>query len=387
MRNRTTTAVQYPRWRSVATATVATLLFSATLVASAGAQPVNGARLAIGPTMPTSTTVGAKGVGVFISLTNLSEPTDGKISIPKDAITFTPSCGSLPGGAMPPCPNPDPGVFAVGATGTGRAGSDCAGQTYSIAPTSAATGEVKFTGPAIILKASDPATRVGGTCVIDLTVDVVKAPAIDGDPLTPGIQTYQLVDAAGWFTDLHNSASCCGSSHTTVVPASPALTTQASPPITLGGQITDTASLTGGVSPTGTVIFTFFPPADTNCAGPPVFTSPPVPVNGPGAYTSAPFTPTVAGTYRTIASYSGNAANAPVTTKCNDNNESVVVNVAPTKPAPTPTPSTSVLGSTITKKPPLPVTGPGVPVGPLGVLGVVLVVAGAVLLRRRRSLP
>jgi hypothetical protein len=248
---------------------------------------------------------------------------------------------------------------------------------------------VRFTGPAITLKASDPTSRVGGTCAIDLTVDVLKAPTIDGDPLTPGIQTYQLVNAGAWKTDLNNSASCCGSSHTTVVPATPALTTQASPPITLGGQITDTANLTGGVSPTGTVTFTFFPPADTNCAGPPAFTSPPVPVTGPGTYTSAPFTPTVAGTYRTIASYSGNAANAPVTTKCNDNNESVVVNTAPTKPAPTPTPtpSTSVLGTSLNKRPALPVTGPNVPVGPLGILGVGLVVAGALLLRRRRSLP
>jgi hypothetical protein len=362
MRNRTTTAVRYPGWRSLATATLATLLFSAAFVTSGGAQ-VNGARLGIGPTMPTSTTVGAKGVGVFISLTNLS------------------------GGAMPPCPNPDPGVFALSATGTGRAGTDCAGQTYSIAPISAATGEVRFTGPAITLRASDPTTRVGGTCAIDLTVDVVKAPAIDGDPSTPGIQTYQLVNAGAWKTELNNSASCCGSSHTTVVPASPALNTQASPPITLGGQITDTANLTGGVGPTGTVIFKFFPPADTNCAGPPVFTSPPVPVNGPGAYTSAPFTPTVAGTYRTIAAYSGNAANAPVTTKCNDNNESVVVSTAPTKPAPTPTPSTSVLGTSLNKKPALPVTGPGVPVGLLGLVGLTLVAVGALLQRRRRSLP
>jgi hypothetical protein len=373
--------VAYSAWRSTITATVVALLFSGMFVASAGAQ-VNGARLGIGPTMPTSTTVGAKGVAVYISLTNLSEPTDGKITIPPNAISFTPSCGSLPGGATPPCPNPDPGVFAVGATGTGRAGTNCAGLTYAIAP-SAATGEVKFTGPAITLAATDPNTKVGGTCIIDLTVDVVKAPAIDGDPFTPGIQTYQLVNAGAWKTDLNNSASCCGSSHTTVVPASPALTTQASPPVTLGGQISDTANLTGGVNPTGTVTFTFFPPADTNCAGQPVFTSPPVAVNGPGSYTSAPFTPTVAGTYRTIASYSGNAGNAPVTTKCNDNNESVVVSAAPA-PKPTPTPSTTVLGSSQAKKP-LPVTGPSVPVGPLGILGVALVVAGAALLRRRRS--
>src|SRR5882672_1360483 len=134
--------------RSLVTAAVAALTFSGLFAVSAGAQ-VNGARLGIGPTMPTSTTVGAKGVGVFISLTNLSEPTDGKIVIPPDSITFTPSCGSLPGGAMPPCPTPDPGVFALSATGTGRAGTDCAGQTYAIAQSTAATGEVRFTGPAI----------------------------------------------------------------------------------------------------------------------------------------------------------------------------------------------------------------------------------------------
>jgi LPXTG-motif cell wall-anchored protein len=64
----------------------------------------------------------------------------------------------------------------------------------------------------------------------------------------------------------------------------------------------------------------------------------------------------------------------------------VVVNAAPTKPTPTPTPSTSVLGTSQNKKAPLPVTGPSVPVGPLGILGVGLVVAGALLLRRRRSL-
>ena len=39
-----------------------------------------------------------------------------------------------------------------------------------------------------------------------------------------------------------------------------------------------------------------------------------VAVNGAGTYTSAPYTPTVAGTFRTIASYSGNASNVPVTT-------------------------------------------------------------------------
>ena len=36
---------------------------------------------------------------------------------------------------------------------------------------------------------------------------------------------------------------------------------------------------------------------------------------------SNPFTPTLAGTYRWIASYSGDANNAPVAGKCNDAGE------------------------------------------------------------------
>ena len=54
--------------------------------------------------------------------------------------------------------------------------------------------------------------------------------------------------------------------------------------------------------------------------------------------------------------------------------------VAP-KAKPTPTPSTSVLGTSLSRKPILPVTGPDFP-GSLGLVGS-LVTAGAVLLRRR----
>src|SRR5438445_6780292 len=95
---------------SLFTATLAVLGLTAVFAVSAGAQ-VNGARLAIGPTIPTSTTVGAKGVPVYISLTNLSEPTDGKLIIPPDSITFTPSCGSPPAAALSPYPTTEPGAF------------------------------------------------------------------------------------------------------------------------------------------------------------------------------------------------------------------------------------------------------------------------------------
>lgn len=363
-------------------------LAAAVLLVSLAVVPVaaqtNGARLGIGPTMPTTTTVGAGNVAVSIALTNLSDPADGQLIIPANALTFTPSCGSLPPGAVPPCPTPDPGVFALSPTATGRAGSNCAGQTYSVAPASATTGAVVFNGPAITLAASNPTSLVGGTCVIDFTVNVVKAPVADADPTTPGIQTYQLAEAAGWHTQQNNTASCCGSSHTTVSPATPTMTTQASPPITLGGTISDTAVLSGGSSPTGTITFSFYPPGDTTCAPPAAFTSPPVAANGPGSYTSAPFTPTATGTYLTVATYGGDHNNAPVTTKCNENGESVVVSA---KPVPKPSPSTSVLGAQFSRTPTLPVTGTTLPVGPLSALGVAMTLAGMALVRRSRRAP
>src|SRR5579862_3499139 len=163
----------------------------ALILASAGFLPsalgqTNGARLGIGPDMPSTTTVGATNVAVYVALTNLSDPADGELIIPANSLTFTPSCGWLPAGAVPPCPVPDPGVFAVGSTGAGRAGSDCAGQSYAINQDSAKTGEVIFDGPAITLTASNPSTLEGGTCIIDFTVNVLKAPDIDADPSTPG---------------------------------------------------------------------------------------------------------------------------------------------------------------------------------------------------------
>lgn len=363
------------------------VLASALVMPAATAQQNGGARLDGGPEFPTAgVKVGDKGVPVDFLVRNDSSHSFGKVTIAANTITLTLSCGTFTPGATEPCSNPDPGVFATGATGTGRAGTNCAGQTYSIVPVPGPTGEVQFNGPAIVLSATDASDVNGGVCFIDFTVDVLKAPATDAVSSLPGIQTAQLADAPG-AADLGGApAGCCGSSFTSVNLAAPALTTQASPPVTLGGTISDTATLSGGVTPTGSVTFTFYAPADTTCAAAPVFTSPAVAVKGAGSYTSAPYTPTVTGTFRTIASYSGDSNNLPVKTKCNDNGESVVVSAVPSSPSParTPTPATTVLGTSTTRKPILPVTGPGFPAGPLGLLAVGLIAAGGALLRRSR---
>jgi hypothetical protein len=105
------------------------------------------------------------------------------------------------------------------------------------------------------------------------------------------------------------------------------LTTQASPAVGIGGQIHDTAFLSGGTDPTGTITFDLFGPGDTSCAGPALFTST-VPVSGNGSYDSENFTALIEGTYQWVANYSGDANNDAATTLCNDPNESVVVSAA-----------------------------------------------------------
>ena len=117
-------------------------------------------------------------------------------------------------------------------------------------------------------------------------------------------------------------------SGTLTVLAAPTIATTASASVTVGGAITDTATLAGGSSPTGTITFTLFGPNDATCANAPVFTST-VTVNGNGSYTSSSFTTASAGTYNWIATYNGDANNGAPTSACADPNESVVV-TAPT---------------------------------------------------------
>ena len=106
-------------------------------------------------------------------------------------------------------------------------------------------------------------------------------------------------------------------------PASPALSTTASPGGPLGTTVTDTATVTGGLSPTGTVTFKLF--RDNTCSIQ-VFTS--TNAIAGGKATSGSFAPTTAGTYYWTAAYSGDSRNNPVTSGCGAPNESVTISKA-----------------------------------------------------------
>lgn len=99
------------------------------------------------------------------------------------------------------------------------------------------------------------------------------------------------------------------------------------PSVPLGSPIGDSKVLSNAFSPTGTITFSLFGPDNATCSGAAIFTST-VTVNGNATYTSTTFTPTIAGTYRWIANYSGDANNAATANACNATNESVIVTAA-----------------------------------------------------------
>jgi hypothetical protein len=127
--------------------------------------------------------------------------------------------------------------------------------------------------------------------------------------------------------------------------ATPTFTTQASAGTTTGNPISDAATLSGGLNPTGTITFRLYGPNDGTCGGAVIFSSTKS-VSGNGSFNSDSFTPTSAGTYRWVASYSGDANNNGVNGACNDPNELVVVSSGP---PPTPTPVPGLLANISTR--------------------------------------
>ena len=119
---------------------------------------------------------------------------------------------------------------------------------------------------------------------------------------------------SAWAADLPAGSRATGSLTTQAIPTS----------APLGGSIKDSATLTGGITPTGTITFQLYGPNDATCGAGSIFTST-VSISDNGTYESASYTPTAPGTYRWTALYSGDASNSAIQTQCNDANESVTV--------------------------------------------------------------
>jgi hypothetical protein len=157
-------------------------------------------------------------------------------------------------------------------------------------------------------------------------------------PTAPG--TYRLV--AKYSGDANNHPAgptpCDDVAEQVVVtdPAQPKLTSSVSQAVTIGGAIYDTAHLSGGSDPSGTITFALHGPSDGRCTGEPIFTST-LAVAGNNDYTSQSFTPAAPGGYRWVVSYSGDSHNHPAgPTACGDSAELAIVrptNITPVAPA------------------------------------------------------
>jgi peptidoglycan hydrolase-like protein with peptidoglycan-binding domain len=114
----------------------------------------------------------------------------------------------------------------------------------------------------------------------------------------------------------------------------PSISNQASASVVIGGTIYDRATISGGNMPTGTISFNVYGPWDGSCTTPispaPASTA----VNGNGMYNSGNITATTTGTYKFIASYSGDSKNKSISTNCNSSGNSVLVTAVPDTTAP-----------------------------------------------------
>jgi hypothetical protein len=110
-----------------------------------------------------------------------------------------------------------------------------------------------------------------------------------------------------------------------------------------------TALLTGGSGPsgpTGTMTYNLYGVGNSTCAGAPVFSATRS-VAGNGSYVSTTFTPTVAGAYQWVVSYSGDADNLAGSTICSDTSKAFTATVA-NPPVVSGSPTTVSRGGTIT---------------------------------------
>jgi hypothetical protein len=231
-------------------------------------------------------------------------------------------------------------------SGTAPAGgaiSDTATLTGGFAPTGTVT--FQLFGPGDTTCATPIATRTG---------TVSGGTAASGTVTAGGVGTYRWV--ASYSGDAHNNpaTSPCGSEQVVIIKATPTITTTPSGSVPAGGAVSDTATVSGGFGPTGTVQFTLFAPGDTGCTTP-IATRTAALSGGTASAGSVPIG--AAGTYRWVATYSGDSNNNAVTSPCGAEQVVVTPQVL-TGRAYALAAQANLLGIALVNVPPTPDTGP-----------------------------
>jgi uncharacterized repeat protein (TIGR01451 family) len=191
--------------------------------------------------------------------------------------------------------------------------------TVTVTDTATVSGGFNPTGSVTFRLFSDSgcATQVS-TSAVALTGATATSAA--HTPTTAGTYYWTAVYAGDTLNNSATSPCRAPNESVTVAKATPSLSTQSSGDNLVGAPVSDTATLTGGFNPGGTVTFRLYTDASCNAQ---VFTLP-GPVTA-GTATSGWFTPTTAGAYRWTASYSGDVNNEAVSGACGAPGESVAL--------------------------------------------------------------
>jgi hypothetical protein len=273
------------------------------------------------------------------------------------AISTTPSAGGVVGTAI-----------HDSATVTGTLGSPAGSVIFALFPPSNATCSANG-APAVLTSSAIALTST--------TPGISNASSPDFTTNAVGVYHWVAAYTPAGGSPYKASTSNCADEAVTTSQGGPTISTTTVGAGQVPVSLSDGATVSGGVNPTGTVTFNLFS-SNTDCltaAGSStgaVYTSPAETLSG-GKATSGSFNATTAGTYEWVASYSGDANNAAASTKCGD--EPVLTTTGGSGVQAITTPGTGSTGSLT-----------GITVGAfllLGGLGFALM--GVLVPRRRRS--
>ncbi len=182
----------------------------------------------------------------------------------------------------------------------------------SITGSATFTGSFQAGGSVNYLQFSTGSCSTTGTTVSTVSVTSNVIPSSSAiSPVPSGTYGFE----ASYSGDANNSPITSSCASLTVNKASPGLTTSLSQTtIPVGSSVTDSATMTGGYQPSGTVVYSYF--TGGSCTGTPTSVGSPVVVTSgvvPGS-SSQGFNS--AGSYSWNAAYSGDANNAPIASSC-----------------------------------------------------------------------